>query len=292
MKKTLFLTALFALVSLPVPANQSVHINPQTLSAVQWQDIEFSKTIKTTLSASQNQTFTRSFAGTESPVLAYRIPANTGALTIDIYSQIVDQQVFVPSAVVLDANLNVAATYPSSMFRFQEERGILPSRFSAELNLTPIAGQDYIYLLIYTTAQDLAKTTTVPHPAKIYAKAMGNQPPAINDIEVKHSRSGEIVVNVSNEQGTRFIGLDDILPGKSGKKTATTVGTTAGVAAAANAKAVNTAVDKDTAAYFNQAVSKALKAGDVNKALNLVNEAEKLGLTSPRQIFLKQVSSK
>ena len=55
---------------------------------------------------------------------------------------------------------------------------------------------------------------------------------------------------------------------------------------------MNTPVDQDTEAYFNQAVTKALKANDVNKAMNLVNEAEKLGLTSPRQTFLKQVSSK
>ena len=290
MKKTLLATALLALFSLSVSANQSVHINPQTLSAVQWQDIEFSKNVKTELSANQNQTFTRSFAGTESPVVAYRIPANQGALTIDIYSQIIDGNVFIPNAVVLDANFNVAASYPSSMFKFQEERGMLPNRFTAELNLTPVSGQDYIYLLIYTTEQDLGKTTTVPHPAKIYAKAMGNQPPAINDIEVKHSRSGEIVVNVSNEQGTRFIGLNDILPTQSSKKT-TAVGTTS-VAAVHNNKTVSTPVDKDTEAYFNQAVNKALKAGDINKALNLVNEAEKLGLTSPRQTFLKQVSSK
>ena len=51
-------------------------------------------------------------------------------------------------------------------------------------------------------------------------------------------------------------------------------------------------MDKDTEAYFKQAVSKALKDNDVNRALNLVNEAEKLGLSSPRKIFLKQVSSK
>ncbi len=290
MKKTLLATVLLALISLPVSANQSVHINPQTLSTVQWQDIEFSKNIKTELSVNQNQTFTRSFAGTESPVAAYRIPANQGALTIDIYSQIVDGNVFIPNAVVLDANFNVAASSPSSLFKFQKERGMLPNRFPAELNLTPISGQDYIYLLIYTTEQDLAKTTMVPHPAKIYAKAMGNQPPAINDIEVKHSRSGEIIVNVSNEQGTRFIGLNDILPTQSSKKT-TAVGTTS-VAAVHNNKTVSTPVDKDTEAYFNQAVNKALKAGDINKALNLVNEAEKLGLTSPRQTFLKQVSSK
>ncbi len=53
-----------------------------------------------------------------------------------------------------------------------------------------------------------------------------------------------------------------------------------------------TAVDKETEAYFNQSVKNALKQNDINRALNLVNEAEKLGLTSPRKIFLQHVSSK
>ncbi|TCP93360.1 maltose operon protein [Cricetibacter osteomyelitidis] len=291
MKKFLFSTALLAFCALPISANQSVHINPQTLSAVQWQNVELSKNLKTTVSAQQNQAFTRDFAGTESPIVAYRIPANQGALTIEIDSNVIDDHVFIPSAVILDSNFNVAASYPSSAFKFKEERGILGNRFSTELNLTPVNGQDYIYLLIYTTEQDLGKTTVVPHPAKTYAKAMGNQPPAIDDIKVQHTRNGEIVVNVRNDQGTRFIGLDDILPTKKAKTT-TAVGTAAAPMAANSSKAVNVPVDKDTEAYFNQAVTKALKSGDVNKAMNLVNEAEKLGLTSPRKIFLKQVSSK
>lgn len=37
---------------------------------------------------------------------------------------------------------------------------------------------------------------------------------------------------------------------------------------------------------------KALKAGNINKAMNLVNEAEKLGLNQPRKIFLKQIYAK
>ncbi|WP_439236084.1 maltose operon protein MalM [Lonepinella koalarum] len=299
MKKSLFLTALFACFALPVSA-QTVHINPQTMENLPWQDVTFSKTLTTELSEQQKQAFTTSFAGTESPVAAYRIPANQGPLSIEITSPVADNNVFIPSAVILDSNFNLAAQYDSSHFQFKEERGMQPNRFTAELDLTPTANQDYIYLLIYTTAQDLSKTTTVPHPAKAYAKATGTQPPAIDDIVVKHSRHGEVAVNVSNGSGTRFIGLSDILP-TSKKTTSTVVGTTATTATTTatvakasqgNKQAVTTAVDKDTEAYFNQAVSKALKANDINKAMNLVNEAEKLGLTSPRQTFLKQVSAK
>lgn len=287
MKKTLLATALFLTSALSF-ANPA-HINSKALAQLQWQDVTFSQTMKTSLSAQQNKDFTTHFAGTESPIAAYRIPANQGSLTIEVTSPILDKNLFVPSAVIFDSKFNIAATYPSSTFKFQEERGLKPNRLEAELNLTPVAGQDYIYLLIYTTADDLAKTTMVPHPAKTFAKATGKQPPAIPDIQVNHSRQGEVQVKVSNSQGTQFIGLPTTL---FEKKATTQVGkveqTTMQVP---TAKAVEMPVDKDTEAYFNQAVKKALKQNDINKALNLVNEAEKLGLTSPRQIFLKQVSS-
>lgn len=294
MKKTVkFLTALLwaNLFVLPSSANTSVHINSTALSTIQWQDVSFSDKVTTTLSEQQKQAFTAQFAGVESPIAAYRIPANQGTLEVEIISPVTGKSVFVPSAVVLDSNFNVAASYPSSEFKFYEERGMQPNRFAAELNLTPATSQDYIYLLIYTTQQDLSKTTMVPHPAKTYAKGTGKQPPSLDDIEVKHSLNGQITVNVSNTNGTRFIGMPTNVF-SSDKKAAQPVGSSAVAPAAPTAKTVNTPVVQDTEAYFNQAVTKAVKANDINKALNLVNEAEKLGLTSPRQTFLKQVSSK
>ncbi|ABR73701.1 maltose operon protein MalM [Actinobacillus succinogenes] len=294
MKKTLLSTALLLaniVTVLPAVANNSttpVHINSTVLAQIQWQDVPLSQTVKTTLTEQQKQAFTAQFAGVASPVAAYRIPANQGTLEIEIESPVVDKNLFVPTAVVLDGNFNVAATYPSSEFKLQEERGLKGNRLGARLNLTPSINQDYIYLLVYTTQQDLAKTTIVPHPAKLYAKATGKQPPAINDIEVAHSLNGKIEINVSGANGTKFIGLPTEI--FSSDKASTPVGKPA-ASTVQNPGAVITAVDKDTEAYFNQAVTKALKAKDVNKALNLVNEAEKLGLKSPRQIFLKNVNS-
>ena len=294
MKKTLFSTALLLanmFVVLPSMANSSVgtpvHINSTELAQVQWQDVSFDQTMKTALTEQQKQAFTNQFAGIASPVAAYRIPATQGSVEIEIESPVLEDHVFMPTAVVLDSQFNVAATYPSSEFKFQEAGGFKDNRFVADLNLTPAAGQDYLYLLVYTTQQDVAKTTMVPHPAKVYAKATGKQPPAINDIEVKHSLNGEVIVNAITSNGTKFIGLPTTV--FSSNKASKQVGT---VQPVVNSQAVNTAVDKDTETYFNQAVTKALKAKDINKAMNLVNEAERLGLKSPRQTFLKQVSLK
>lgn len=299
MKKTVFSTALLLAtmsVALPASAEQD-YINRNLLTQLKWQDVNYSEKINTPLTSAQKQAFITPFAGMESPVAAYRIPANQGTLEITVTSKVQKDQVFIPSAVVLDSNFNVAARYPSSEFKFQDERGFEPNRFVAELNLTPAPNQDYIYLLVYTTAQDLQKTTTIPHPAKTFAKATGKQPPAIHDIEVKHSQEGELSINVTAANGTRFIGIPTQIftTNKASQTVGTpTVTTPAPVAPSTvqATKAVNTPVDKDTEAYFNQAVTNALKQNDINRALNLVNEAEKLGLTSPRKIFLKQVSSK
>ena len=296
MKKIVkFLTALLlanVFATFPAFANTALHINPNQFSNVAWQNVSPSETLRTSLSERQRQAFTTSFAGTASPIAAYRIPAGQGALQIKITSPVLDQNLFVPNVLVLDSLFNVAATYPSSEFKLYEERGMQPHHLAVELNLTPTTHQDYIYLLLYTTQQDLNKTTMIPHPAKSYAKATGKEPPALKDIEVKHSLNGRVDITVNNTNSTRFIGLQNSLF-SSNKSSQHAQEKKQPVTNVVNSDvAITMPVDKDTEIYFTHAVKKALDANDINKALNLVNEAEKLGLTSPRQIFLKQVSSK
>lgn len=265
-----------------------------------WQDVSLSQKVLTPLSSQQIQAFSQTLAGTKSAVVGYKIPANQGTLKIKISSLVTQNEtIFVPNVLVLDANFNESLTYPSSQFKVVEERGLEVGQLQAELSLTPTNGQDFIYLLIYTTEQDLAGKTTFTHPAKLYAKAKGNQPPAIADIEVKHRNEGQIQLVVDGMQSTQFVGLGNVANGgalfETKSSTAQTVGSPTTHSQAVenlpkNAKSQT--VEKTTEQYFNDAVKIALKKGDINKAMNLVNEAEKLGLTQPRQIFLQKVSSK
>lgn len=156
-KKTrIFLTALFAtaLLSTQPTFAATLSLPAQSLSQLHWQDVALPQQVKTELNATQKQGFTLSFAGIESPVAAYRLPASQGAMEKNA-----------PAATAVIAN-----------------------------------------------------------------------------------QKGE------NEK--------------------------------------NVKVEKETETYFNQAVLNALKQKDINRALNLVNEAEKLGLRTPRKLFLQQVSAK
>lgn len=288
-KKTrIFLTALFAtaLLSTQPTFAATLSLPAQSLSQLHWQDVALPQQVKTELNATQKQGFTLSFAGIESPVAAYRLPASQGAMEIEIESEVQNQHVFVPNVVVLDSQFQVAAHYDSAYFKLQEERGLKPNRLVATLNLTPI-NQGALYLLIYTTKADLAGQTVVPHPSKLFAKATGKQPPAIADIQVKHSLNGKLIVNFQPTNGTHFVGLNQIFTMEKNSPSATAV-----IANQKGENEKNVKVEKETETYFNQAVLNALKQKDINRALNLVNEAEKLGLRTPRKLFLQQVSAK
>ena len=48
----------------------------------------------------------------------------------------------------------------------------------------------------------------------------------------------------------------------------------------------------DTESYFNTAIKNAVAKGDVDKALKLLDEAERLGSTSARSTFISSVKGK
>ncbi|VTP62446.1 maltose regulon periplasmic protein [Leclercia adecarboxylata] len=48
----------------------------------------------------------------------------------------------------------------------------------------------------------------------------------------------------------------------------------------------------DTETYFNQAIKQAVAKGDVDKALKLLDEAERLGSTTARSTFISSVKGK
>ena len=48
----------------------------------------------------------------------------------------------------------------------------------------------------------------------------------------------------------------------------------------------------DTETYFNKAIKQAVDSGDVDKALKLLDEAERLGSTTARSTFISSVKGK
>lgn len=308
MKKSLVALSFCAglLASAPALTFAEVNIVPQNTAAAPaipadalqklvWTPVDQSKIQSTSLAAGGQQL---NVPGISGPVAAYSVPANIGELYLTLTSEVDKRtQVFAPNVLILDQNMTPSAFFPSSYFTYQEPGVMSADRLEGEMRLTPALGQQKIYVLVFTTPQDLQKTTTLLDPAKAYAKGTGNAIPDIPDPIARHVTDGTVKLKVKTSSGSSV--LVGPLFGSSTTGPVTVGNTAAPVYAAPVAAAPAPAPAKksepvltDTESYFNNAIKQAVAKGDVDKALKLLDEAERLGSTSARSTFISSVKGK
>ncbi|EML3652759.1 MULTISPECIES: maltose operon protein MalM [Citrobacter freundii complex] len=312
MKKSLVALCLSAglFASAPGISLADVNIVPQNTTAapaiptaalqqLTWTPVDQSKTQSTQLATAGQRL---DVAGITGPVAAYSVPANIGELTLTLASEVNKQtSVFAPNVLILDQNMTPSAFFPSSYFTYQEPGVMSADRLEGVMRLTPALGQQKLYVLVFTTDKDLQQTTTLLDPAKAYAKGVGNAVPDIPDPIARHTSDGLLKLKVKTSSSSSV--LVGPLFGSSGPGPVT-VGNTAAPAvtyaapAAAVAAPAPQPVKKsepmlnDTESYFNQGIKDAVAKGDVDKALKLLDEAERLGSKSARSTFISSVKGK
>ena len=312
MKKSLVALCLSAglFASAPGISLADVNIVPQNTTAaptiptaalqqLAWTPVDQSKTQATQLATAGQRL---DVAGITGPVAAYSVPANIGELTLTLTSEVNKQtSVFAPNVLILDQNMTPSAFFPSSYFTYQEPGVMSADRLEGVMRLTPALGQQKLYVLVFTTDKDLQQTTTLLDPAKAYAKGVGNAVPDIPDPIARHTTDGLLKLKVKTSSSSSV--LVGPLFGSSGPGPVT-VGNTAAPAvtyaapAAAVAAPAPQPVKKsepmlnDTESYFNQGIKDAVAKGDVDKALKLLDEAERLGSKSARSTFISSVKGK
>ena len=312
MKKSLVALCLSAglFASAPGISLADVNIVPQNTTAapaiptaalqqLTWTPVDQSKTQSTSLATAGQRL---DIAGISGPVAAYSVPANIGELTLTLSSEVNQQtSVFAPNVLILDQNMTPSAFFPSSYFTYQAPGVMSADRLEGVMRLTPALGQQKLYVLVFTTDKDLQQTTTLLDPAKAYAKGVGNAVPDIPDPIARHTTDGLVKLQVkTNSTSSVLVGP---LFGSSGPGPVT-VGNTAAPAVAYAAPAAAVAAPapqpvkksepmlNDTENYFNQAIKDAVAKGDVDKALKLLDEAERLGSKSARSTFISSVKGK
>ncbi len=312
MKKSLVALCLSAglFASAPGISLADVNIVPQNTTAapaiptaalqqLTWTPVDQSKTQSTQLATAGQRL---DVAGITGPVAAYSVPANIGELTLTLTSEVNKQtSLFAPNVLILDQNMTPSAFFPSSYFTYQEPGVMSADRLEGVMRLTPALGQQKLYVLVFTTDKDLQQTTTLLDPAKAYAKGVGNAIPDIPDPIARHTTDGLLKLKVKTSSSSSV--LVGPLFGSSGPGPVT-VGNTAAPAvtyaapAAAVAAPAPQPVKKsepmlnDTESYFNQGIKDAVAKGDVDKALKLLDEAERLGSKSARSTFISSVKGK
>ncbi|MTH47967.1 maltose operon protein MalM [Intestinirhabdus alba] len=231
-------------------------------------------------------------AGISGPVAAWSVPANIGELTLTLSSEVNKQtSVFAPNVLILDQNMTPSAYFPASYFTWQEPGVMSADRLEGVMRLTPALGQQKLYVLVFTTEKDLQQTTKLLAPAKAYAKGVGNAIPDIPDPIARHTTDGLLKLKVKTSSTSSV--LVGPLFGSSGPGPVTIGNTAAPTPSPAPASVKRSApVLNDTESYFTRAIKRAVAEGDVDKALRLLDEAERLGSTSARSTFISSVKGK
>lgn len=269
-------------------ANTAPAIASQTLRNLSWTPLVPPVTQDVTLGMSSAQINQGQIQGA---VAAFALPADRGSLEITLTSIATGKTVYAPNVLVLDEQMRPAAFYPSSYFPYEKPGIVSSDRLEGTLKLTPALGQKQIYLLVYTTRNDLDATTQMVNPAKAYAAGVGNAVPDIPDPVARHTPTGTLSLKVTAEQKAGNVMIGQVFPSSAPAEAApVVVGSTQAPAPApaAPAKPSEPMLD-DSDAWFNESIKKAVKAGDVDKALKLLDEAERLGSKTARKTFIESV---
>ncbi|MGL5392746.1 MAG: MalM family protein, partial [Shewanella sp.] len=156
------------------------------------------------------------------------------------------------------------------------------------------------YMVIYTAEATLSQTTQAMSPSKMMAKSLSVQDYGAKDPLIPHSAWGVVKIDVEDMSasvlGDNFYkpvyqeAIDanapivDLTPNKLTVPVATAA--TAGVVVASKPAPV---MLNETEAFYQSQIEKAVKAGDIDKAMKLVNEAERAGSTKAKTVFVDAV---
>lgn len=269
-------------------ANTAPEISSQTLHNLAWTPLVPPVSQEITLGTSSPTINQGNLRGA---VAAFSLPADRGSLEITLSSLATAQSVYAPNVLILDEQMRPAAFYPSEYFTYQKPGIASGDRLEGVLKLTPALGQKHIYLLVYTTSGDLAATTTLLNPAKAFAAGVGNAVPDIPDPVARHSATGKLSLKVSAEQTTGNVTIGQFFPSSSTAPATApvVVGNTHPTAAPAAPAKPDEPMLSDSESYYNQAIRKAVAAGEIDKALKLLDEAERLGSKTARKTFIDSV---
>lgn len=239
---------------------------------------------------------------------AFKLPTNSGDLKITV-AGLIDKTLFNPTVLLLDSQFKPTRTIGADIITYKPARMLDGDRVEGVFTID----RSYVgnpnnetYMVIYTTQATLSQTTQAMSPSKMMAKSLSVQDYGAKDPLIPHSAWGVVKIDVEDMSasalGDNFYkpvyqeAIDantpivDATPNKLVVPVATAATATAVAGATATAAAKPApAMLSETEAFYQSQIEKAVKAGDIDKAMKLVNEAERAGSTKAKAVFVDAV---
>ncbi|MER0430244.1 MalM family protein [Aeromonas caviae] len=236
---------------------------------------------------------------------AFKLPTNSGDLKITV-AGLIDKTLFNPTVLLLDSQFKPTRTIGADIITYKPARMLDGDRVEGVFTID----RSYVgnpnnetYMVIYTTQATLSQTTQAMSPSKMMAKSLSVQNYGAKDPLIPHSAWGVVKIDVEDMSasalGDNFYkpvyqeAIDantpivDSAPNKL-VVPAATAATAAGATSAAKPIPAPTMLS-ETETFYNSQIENAVKAGDIDKAMQLVSEAERAGSTKAKSAFIDAV---
>jgi len=222
---------------------------------------------------------------------AFELPHTGEPLTFELTSTIANKQVFAPTVLILDENFQPVQRVASDKFNYLRPNGFAGSRLSASFDVTP--GPNAAYLVVYSNETARQGTTQYESAKKVYARVRGFELPPGPDPVAEHAATGNVTLESESRNAAGGL-LTPIIGTRSrpdnttaDTRTASSSDRQASPAATAPASTAN-APDFD----YRRMIDAALKAGDVELALDLAERAERSGHPGTRAWLAERLQAK
>ncbi|MGN5148871.1 MalM family protein [Aeromonas enteropelogenes] len=237
-----------------------------------------------------------SFPEGKSYYAAFKLPTNSGDLKITV-AGLIDKTLFNPTVLLLDSQLKPTRTIGADIITYKPARMLDGDRVEGVFTID----RSYVgnpnnetYMVIYTTQATLSQTTQAMSPSKVMAKSMSVQDYGAKDPLIPHSAWGVVKIDVEDMSvsalGDNFYKpvYQEAIDANTPIVDATPNKLVVPVAAAGTAKPAP-AMLTETEAFYQSQIEKAVNAGDIDKAMQLVSEAERAGSSKAKAVFVDAV---
>lgn len=214
---------------------------------------------------------------------AFQLPAGDRSFELRLYSQ-AGATVLAPRAMLLDSRFRITRLFDADDFTYAPASGLKGDSLDTRLRIDrryPDHPASERYLVLYTDNEQMRGQTPMQHPAKAYARALGNQPPNIADPVAQHAPVGMVrMVLVADRDAAEAAG-HYVPPYSTGREMGVEV-----------ASEPRPDVLPETRAYYRQGINAALASRDIERALRLADEAVRTGDPSARAYLLERIEIK
>jgi len=250
------------------------------------------------------------FADGRSYFQTFQLPAQGREFKFRV-SSVFGKTILIPVIQLLDDKLNVVREIKGNDFTVDYGNLGRKVYYTASFDIDNGGATPISFLVVKADVSSLGGETQIMSAARKWAKETGLAQPVESDPVIPHALTGEMSLSME-VSGVRNLPGQAVTLGE-----ATTTATLATAVATAQPSAASTSASKpvapaksapqsqavtqaaapveamlgETEQFYNQQIIKAVKAGDIEKAMTLTNEAQRAGSKSAKKTFVDAVKS-